>query len=304
MKNEGRDSGAFLPRMQSDARGFELVEDLVWRGWGGVVVDIWRVRCEPDAHGAYVSPDPRLFVVLDVKGSGSLDLATRADGPFVSHARPFSMAYVPARLPVFSRAAGLEELAHLDIHMPETALVRRFGRALNHERLNTARLQFEDPRLAAILELLADELRNDRQLDDHFGAGLIDALLTALFEVRQEKRKSRPSLSRLQLDESLDYIEAHCCETIRLHDLASRLGLSETYFSHAFKASTGVPPLRWQMEARIAKVKELLAEPHASLTEIALATGFFDQAHLTRSFKRLVGLTPSQWKRSPPAGTE
>lgn len=293
-----KDSVAFLPRMQSEAHGFSLVEELVWRGWGGVVLDIWNVRCDADARGAYSSPDPRLFVVLEISEGGALELRDPATGAMGRHDGSFSMAYIPAGVAIESRAVNVERLKHLDVHMPEAALMRRFGKALDPAQVSTLRLRFDDDRLASIAGMLHRECLNEQPLDDHFGAGLVDALLTALFQVQREKLRARPSLSRRQLGQSLDYIDAHCFETIRLHDLASLLGLSETYFSHAFKASTGVPPLRWQMETRIGKVKELLGRDEISLTEIAAATGFSDQAHLTRSFKRLVGVTPSTWRRN------
>lgn len=288
----------FLPRMQSDAHGFTVVEELRWRRWGGVVVDAWHVDCSADARGTYLSPDPRLFAILDMTGGGVFELSDPVGGMPARHVRPLSMAYIPAGVTVCSRVRGIRMLRHLDIHLPESALIRRFGKALDPDRLSAPRLFFEDARLAAIVSLLAEECAGEEPYDDRYGEGLVDALLTALFSVRPERQKPRPSLSRGQLALSLDYIDAHCFETIRLHDLAAQLGLSETYFSHAFKASTGIPPSRWQMEARIRKIKELLCRESATLAEIAVSTGFSDQAHLTRTFKRLVGLTPSQWRRN------
>jgi AraC family transcriptional regulator len=286
----------FRPRMQSQATGFRVVDDLVWRGWGGIVADFWRVRCEPEAHGSYVSPDPRLFVILDITPGGVFEL-TSDDGASAVHNRPWSMAYIPANVALRGRTRAVEQLSHLDIHLPEVALTRRFGRSLDHTLLGTMRLQFEDERIAAIAKLLVDECRNIERLDDRYGVGLIEALATALFSIKAERPKGRPSLSRQQLDRTRDYIDANCFETIRLSELASLLGLSETYFSHAFKASTGMPPLRWQMETRIAKVKDMLADTRLTLTEIAASAGFSDQAHLTRSFKRSVGVAPSEWRR-------
>lgn len=288
----------FLPRMQSEAYGFTAMSDLAWRGWGGIVADVWRVRCETGAHGRYVSPDPRLFVVMEMTPGGRFELFSEQGGEVASHDSAWSMAYIPAHMPVRGRAVGVRELVHLDVHLPEAALVRRFGKAFDHALLNMMRLQFQDARLAAIGALIAEECRSQSPLNDHYGAGLTDALLTALFDVPGEKPKSRPSLSRQQLDRSLDYIDAHCFETIRLSDLASLLGLSATYFSHAFKASTGVPPLRWQMETRIGKVKDMLSADQLTLTEIAAIAGFSDQAHLTHSFKRSVGVAPSEWRRN------
>src|SRR5690606_25091862 len=86
--------GNFLPRMHSQSHGFTVVDDLVWRGWGGIVADIWRVRCAPDAHGSYVSPDPRLFVVLDITPGGRFEL-TAGNGAVGVHRNRWSMAYVP-----------------------------------------------------------------------------------------------------------------------------------------------------------------------------------------------------------------
>jgi len=286
-----------MPRMQSQSSGFVVVDDLVWRGWGGIVADIWGVRCEPDAHGHYVSPDARLFAVLDSNPGGQFEL-TADSGESFAYSSPLTMAYVPANVPLRGRAVGLRHMTHLDIHLPEAALTRRIGRSLDRSVLGTMNLRVEDERLTALVGLLVDECRNMDRLDDRYGAGLVDALLTALFGIKADKPKARPSLSRQQLDRSLDYIDAHCFETIRLADLASRLGISETYFSHAFKASTGVPPLRWQLETRIGKVKDMLADQRLTLTEIAAAAGFSDQAHLTRSFRRSVGGTPSEWRRN------
>lgn len=287
----------FMPRMQSRSSGFTVAGDLIWRGWGGIVADIWTVRCQPDAHGYYVSPDARLFAVLECNPGGRFEL-TAESGESAAFSSPLSLAYVPANVSLRGRAAGLDYLSHLDIHLPEAALTRRIGRSLDRARLGALRLGIEDERLTSIVKLLVGECRNADRLDDRFGSSLIDALLTVLFSVKTEKPKARPSLSRQQLDRSLDYIDAHCFETIRLSDLASRLGVSETYFSHAFKSSTGVPPLRWQMETRIGKVKDMLADERLTLTEIAAIAGFSDQAHLTRSFKRTVGGTPSEWRRN------
>lgn len=289
----------FLPRMQSNSQGFTVVDDLVWRGWGGMVADIWHVHCDANAHGNYVSPDPRLFIVLDITPGGSFEL-TSANGETAIHRQAWSMTYVPAHVPLGGRAIGVDRLSHLDVHLPEAALTRRFGRSLDHSRMETLRLQFEDDRIAALARLLVDECRNPERLEDRYGTGLLDALVTALFHVQAEKPKVRPALSRQQLDRSRSYIDAHCFETIRLTELAALLGLSETYFSHAFKASTGMPPSRWQREARISRVKDMLADENYSLTEIATIAGFSDQAHLSRSFKSSVGVTPSEWRKNHP----
>ncbi|MBN9073097.1 MAG: helix-turn-helix transcriptional regulator [Rhizobiales bacterium] len=285
------------PGMQSDVHGFIVRGGPVWRAWDGVVADVWDVECRPSAGGAYVAPYPRLFVLLDINEGGQLELSAPDIGAVGRHERPFSMSYIPAQMPVESRALGVTGLRHLDLHLAGTALMRKFGGMIAQANLAEARLNFYDPRLAALAGMLAEECVSRQPLNDRCGAGLIDALIAIMFSVGSRTPKARPTLSRAQLDLSLEYMERRCFEPIRLHDLASLLGLSESYFSHAFKASTGAPPLRWQMETRIGKVKELLLREDLTLTDISSMTGFADQAHLTRSFKKVVGVAPSEWRR-------
>ena len=69
-----------------------------------------------------------------------------------------------------------------------------------------------------------------------------------------------------QLRTVTDYIAEHAAGTIRLQDLAGLVGLSQSHFSHAFKASTGLPPHQWQLKARIEQGQRLLAAGDRSLT--------------------------------------
>ncbi|MBP8937324.1 MAG: helix-turn-helix transcriptional regulator, partial [Agrobacterium sp.] len=73
--------------------------------------------------------------------------------------------------------------------------------------------------------------------------------------------------------------------------------LSQSHFSHAFKASTGVPPHQWQMQARIDRVNDLMMRTDMALTDIAIASGFSDQAHFSRVFRKMVGVSPSVWQK-------
>ena len=85
---------------------------------------------------------------------------------------------------------------------------------------------------------------------------------------------------------------------IELGELAALTGLSQSHFSRSFKAATGLPPYRWHLNARIERAQRQLLETEATLVQVALATGFADQAHMTRVFRKVIGMTPSQWKRA------
>ena len=155
---------------------------------------------------------------------------------------------------------------------------------------------FNDDGLLALAHLLANECGSSG-LHDLYGEGIALALLTRLFEV--PRIVQRPTqLSGHRLRQVLDFVQANCLRRIRLQELADLAGLSQSYFSSAFKASTGVAPHQWQTRARVERVKVMLHTPGATLTEVAIAAGFSDQAHMTRTFKRYAGMTPAVWVRN------
>nr|WP_241018204.1 AraC family transcriptional regulator [Paraburkholderia sp. Tr-20389] len=85
--------------------------------------------------------------------------------------------------------------------------------------------------------------------------------------------------------------------SVRLEEVASLLGLSPAHFSRAFKQCTGLSPYQWRLNERLEHALRMLAQPSHTISQVALATGFTDQAHFTRVFRRAYGTTPAAWKR-------
>jgi transcriptional regulator GlxA family with amidase domain len=84
---------------------------------------------------------------------------------------------------------------------------------------------------------------------------------------------------------------------VRLKELSAIVGLSQSQFGRAFKASTGLSPHQWQLNARITKAQELLLAGALPLSEVALVTGFAEQSHFNRVFKSVTGTSPAVWRR-------
>ncbi len=84
---------------------------------------------------------------------------------------------------------------------------------------------------------------------------------------------------------------------ISLAALAQECQLSIRHFTRAFRASTGVSAHGWLLRLRIEKAKTLMASSRRVLAEIALECGFADQSHMTRVFRRSIGLSPGAWRR-------
>jgi AraC-like DNA-binding protein len=92
-----------------------------------------------------------------------------------------------------------------------------------------------------------------------------------------------------------DYIAAHVSHHIGLGEIAGVAGLTSWHFARAFRERFGVPPHRFQLWLRIDLARRLLADG-ASGSEVAHRTGFADQSHFIRVFKRLTGMTPSRYR--------
>jgi AraC family transcriptional regulator len=94
------------------------------------------------------------------------------------------------------------------------------------------------------------------------------------------------------------HVDANLAGKIVVKDLARSLGISVGHFCRAFKRTFGVPARIWIRHRRIELAQGLMLTTGASLTEIALSCGMSDQSHFTRSFRRIVGETPSSWRHT------
>ena len=85
-------------------------------------------------------------------------------------------------------------------------------------------------------------------------------------------------------------------EDLGADDLATAVGLSRFQVSRQFKEAYGIPPSAYLRQVRLRQARRRLATG-AAIAEAAAATGFADQAHLTRWFRRTYGITPAVYQR-------
>ena len=96
----------------------------------------------------------------------------------------------------------------------------------------------------------------------------------------------------------LSYIEQHLDGPIRIADLAALSRLSVSYFSVAFRQSFGLSLQTFIAQRRVERAQRLMLTTNQTLTDIALACGFCDQAHFCRRFRQITGQTPNAWRRT------
>jgi AraC family transcriptional regulator len=108
---------------------------------------------------------------------------------------------------------------------------------------------------------------------------------------------SRGGLAPFQAKRVAAYIESNIFLNLRVADLAGIVQLSIGHFSRAFKESFGRPPLAYVKVRRIRHAQIIMLNTREPLSRVALDCGMCDQAHFNRVFRKVVGISPSVWRR-------
>ena len=105
------------------------------------------------------------------------------------------------------------------------------------------------------------------------------------------------TLPRAKLRAVVEYIDAHLDACPNLEQMAVIARLSPYYFARQFKRATGLPPHQYVVARRVERAKQLLRTgSDFSLAEVAAHAGFSDQSQFSYHFKRVLGVTPGQFR--------
>jgi AraC family transcriptional regulator len=178
--------------------------------------------------------------------------------------------------------SALEETAHLQDLNLET------------------RWQLHDRQLATLILALQADMEDGCPAGRLFGESLGTAI--AVYLARRycdigTGPIAKGGLPGYRLRRVRDYIASNLDKELSLSDLAGLSGASPHYFGELFRQSTGMSPARYVLIQRIERAKELLRNPILSVLDVAVQTGFSDQSHFTKVFRRIAGMTPSQYRR-------
>lgn len=104
-------------------------------------------------------------------------------------------------------------------------------------------------------------------------------------------------LTGWQMRRVANFVHSSLSTKLRIEQIAQALRVSPGYLSRAFKTTAGITYSEFVMRARIELAKRMLLTTETPIAEIALECGLTDQSHLTRIFKRSVGVPPAAWRR-------
>ena len=158
------------------------------------------------------------------------------------------------------------------------------------------------PRAVGVADGRALELvrRLERELR-HWGAdsaGVAEGLCLALLgrasgHVAQERGAPPAWILRAR-----DLLREGCSAPLSIAEIARECGVHPVHLARAFRGHLGCSPGEYLRRMRIERAASLIRTGSGTLAEVALDSGFCDQSHLTRSFRRAHGITPSEYRRS------
>lgn len=112
-----------------------------------------------------------------------------------------------------------------------------------------------------------------------------------------EKISSLVSKNERIIRQAQYFVETNIDKPITLTEVAGILNLNSVYFSHVYKKATGKNFTDYVNNCRIASAKQLLKQTELKIIEVAVSTGFHDEKYFSRTFKKIEGVAPTEYRK-------
>ena len=184
---------------------------------------------------------------------------------------------------------------------PSIGFMREIGRsmrAVNHDRVMFRAPVIDDPALgfelarsfAPIMEGNANASAESR---------FVGAMRKLVSRYAIDARGGVPDRAAdlVVVDQVREYLHSRFSEHVRLTALAEMCGIGSFQLIRIFRRVVGVPPYAYLVQLRVNRAQAMLCQG-AAVADVAYACGFSDQSHLTRTFKKAIGVPPGRYARS------
>lgn len=262
-------------------------------GWAAPNVVAWEQRGAPQAQ--YLPPAPCYDVVLlAAPGDGLLLEQARLGQTHRAVLQSAELIIVPPHVPAYFRWNQPVDLLHFSIQ-PDA--LGDDGRGLRSGLRLRNSFGSVDPAAAALGQASLQQLRGPHPPVSQVLDSIHAALLVHLIDRHADRGpppRTKGRLSPGELRRLVDYVQAHLSEALTLCRMAGLLGQSPYHFSRRFKQTTGMSPMRYVIDLRLERARQLLLSGSRSVLEVALETGFADGSHLARWYRRKYGHPPTR----------
>jgi AraC family transcriptional regulator len=267
--------------------------------WGAIQADNVRVTRREAFEDGFQA---RRHLLIAYERAERHDGETLIEGLPKSTLREFNckLSFVPAgyRFYGWQTPRVLTRVTYFYIDLPERLFDR--GSGIAHPAISPRLFFFDQAVWDTALKLKA-EVGNSDPWSREYAQALSLVLVHELFRLERTApaaaRPVRGGLPAWQQKRVVEFIEEHLAENISLAALAELVDLSLYHFARAFTQSFGTPPHRFHMARRLDCAKSLLQRPALSVTQIGARIGFCETSSFTRAFRKLTGLTPTEYRR-------
>jgi AraC family transcriptional regulator len=218
-------------------------------------------------------------------------------------AQPGTVVVQPAGMPVAWR---IDTRLSFAVLLLEPAFLLEVARSVSGGAVARIELVAEerdnDPGIANIAGVLSRELMHPQPGGQLYADALARILAVHLLRhytrdgvaTRDPRPKKPEAPMPAAVARAIRYMQRHLTDEITLDDLAHAAHCSPFHLSRQFKQATGMTPWQYLIEIRVNHARHLVTAGagERSLADVARASGFSDQSHLTRHMKRLLGVTP------------
>jgi AraC-like DNA-binding protein len=158
------------------------------------------------------------------------------------------------------------------------------------------------PQLSGVTNIIVEEMRQKNDFYRDTVKSLIQALILEIARLNKGEEvdvelREHPGIA--QISPALDYIGDNYSDAIRIELLASLCNMSETHFRRLFEEYINMTPVDYINMIRVQMACEIMKKTSCTMDEVAMKSGFAAACTFNRNFKKIVGITPYQWKKNP-----
>jgi len=280
---------SFLARLSQTASTNEIARGFAIESYSGAQGD-----------GPKITSDKHILT-MGLKHPSRFEIADGANHRVSYVRQPGSLSLIPAGVRPVMRAETEFDLVACAL---DSGLVSAVDSELERRPKGELRLQlhFQDPAAQQLMMLLLADAHEGFSTERLYTEYLAQALAVRMFYQRGQSRpetinRGASALPRHVLRRIIERMRCFSCD-LSLQTLANESGYSRVHFVRMFRAATGYSPHNYLLNLRLERARELLRNPSMSLIDIALDCGFSSHSHMSRLFHKLVGVTPSAYRRS------
>jgi len=207
------------------------------------------------------------------------------------------MSLVPRH---FEKWFRTDDLHYLSVGISDAALTEAADGTSGEVELRRADNLF-DARLRALVEAVNAEriagFPSGRLFLDSVEQALAVALVNGYAVRHRSVRTHRGGLGSARLRRVKEFVHAKMEDELTLCEMAQSVELSTAHFSRMFRKSTGESPHHFVLRHRVERAKEMLPAAEARVLDVAVACGFKTQQHFARVFRRMCGVSPTEYRQ-------